>query len=365
MVFPFRSPGRVVVACFLARSFVSAQGPSAEPQFTAEDVRNAADLRSGGVAPGEVVVLLVPNAGPAEMVPWGLAANLAVAEPIGETRVYFDNVSVPIIYSVRGRIGTVVPLAVAGRKTTEVVVEYGGKRSAPVTVNVVSSAPAVFTLDASGKGAAAMLNETGCCNSVRNPAVRGTVVSLYATGEGRLSPGRVAPEVSVTVGGVPAPIVFTENYGSLQVNFRIPAGAPVGDAVPLVMTVRGRRSSSDVTMAVRSAKRRVVLMLDDPAALAALRRILSSGGYEVVAEGADGPPPDLVIADLVTPHEEAGRLRETHPQLRIMALGADLDPATLREASMLGAQSVLTKPLLPTKVLRQVQAFLWKKTAVY
>ena len=178
-----------------------------------------------------------------------------MAEPIGETRVYFDNVSVPIIYAVRGRVGTVVPLAVAGRETTEVVVEYGGRRSAPVTVN-----------------------ETGCCNSVRNPAVRGTVVALCATGEGRLSPGRVAPEVSVTVGGVPASILFTKNSGSLQVNFRIPLGAPVGDAVPVVLTVRGRRSSPDVTMAVRSAKRRVVLMVDDPAVVAALRPLLSSGG---------------------------------------------------------------------------------------
>lgn len=373
MVLPFDARGRfawrvselALVALLVGSSVALAETTADALQFKAEDVRNAADLRGGGVAPGEVVVLLIPNAGPVEMVPWRLAANLAVPDSLGDTRVYFDKILVPIIYTVRGRIGTVVPLAAAGRKTTEVFVEYGGKRSVPVKLNVVSSAPAVFTLDATGKGQAAMLNETGCCNSVRNPAVPGTIVSLYATGEGKLSRGRVAPEVSVTVGGVPAPIFFTQNFGALQVNFRVPLRAPVGDAVPLVLTVRGRRSSDEVTMALRSTKQRVVLVGDDPAVLDTLGRILKGGGYQFGAVDENGPTPDLLIVDLAAPHEEAGRMRAVHPQLRIMALGADLNPATLREASMMGAQAVLTKPLHPSKVLFQVRSLLQKKPAVY
>ena len=354
-----------------------AGGPLAgTPELTAHDVRNAADHSTGGVAPGEVVVLSPSNAGPPEMVPWGLEANLGVTDAIGETRVYFDNAAAPIIYTVRGRICTVVPIAVAGRKSTELVVEYQGKRSVPVTLIVVSSAPAIFTLDASGKGQAAMLNETGCCNSVRNPAVLGTVVSLYATGEGKLTPRRTAREVSVTVGGVPAPILFTQNEGSLQVDFRVPANAPAGDAVPLVLTVFGRRSSPEVTMALRSPRQRVLVVDGNAAIRASLARILGGAGYQVFtatefeeAEGRISQRPDLLILDLEGHREKArdmiGKLRAARPEMRILALASDLNPQSLKEADLLGAQSVLTKPLNVSTVLSGVRTLLRKRPAVY
>src|SRR5437764_174316 len=100
-----------------------------------------------------------------------------------------------------------------------------------------------------------MLNDTGCCNSGRNPSMRGSMATLFATGEGqttprgvdgsisRYRPGSALPKpllpVSVTVGGVPAEVVYAgeaadQVAGSLQVNFRIPRNAPVGEAVPLV-----------------------------------------------------------------------------------------------------------------------------------
>src|ERR1700722_19188494 len=194
------------------------------PELSARDVVNAADYKGGGVVPGEIVVLFPSNAGPPHLAPWGLDGNQKTPTSLGDTRVLFDNLAAPVFYSVSGRVGAIVPYEVAGKKTTEVVVEYQGKRSPPVTLPVVGSAPALFTLDASGKGQAAMLNETGCCNSVRNPAPRGTVVSLYGTGEGRTDPrgndetvsvpGRPArfwvPQlpVKVTVGGVPAEVRY-------------------------------------------------------------------------------------------------------------------------------------------------------------
>ena len=345
------------------------------PQLAAVDVRNAADFSTGAVAPGEVVVLFPSNAGPSEMVPWGLEANLGVTNSIGGTRVYFDNISTPIIYTVHGRIATVVPFTVAGHRTTELVVEYKGNRSAPVMLAVVATAPAVFTLDATGKGQAAMLNETGCCNSVRNPAVLGSAVSLYATGEGKLIPETPAKGIKVTVGGVPASILFVQNDGSLQVDFRVPSNAPIGDDVPLVLTVGGRSSSPEVTMAVRSLKQKVFVLSSDALVSSGLKRILESAGYlvatgdEVEDSNTSAQQPDLLALDLKTLRSRdldvIGKMRAAHPHLRILVVAADLDPATLREADLVGAQSVVTKPLDSLKVLSCVRILLRKRPAVY
>ena len=248
------------------------------PALSAVSVVNAADLHAGPVAPSEVVVLYPTRAGPSRMAPWAVDAmhmSQYSVDSLGGARVLFDGVAAPLVYAESGRICAIVPYRVTGKTTTEVVVEYQGKRSAPVELPVVPSAPALFTLDATGVGQAAMLNETGCCNSVRNPAVRGSVASLYATGEGFPLPG--APQgpmprlpVRVTVGGVPAQILWTGNVGVLQANFRIPANAPVGDAVPLVLTVGNARSSAPVTMAVRSQRQQILVAASD----LALRRRL-------------------------------------------------------------------------------------------
>jgi uncharacterized protein (TIGR03437 family) len=61
--------------------------------------------------------------------------------------------------------------------------------------------------------------------------------------------------VSVSVGGVPVPaaniifdgLIFT---GEIQINIQIPANAPTGAAVPLVVTIGGAASRADATVAI-------------------------------------------------------------------------------------------------------------------
>jgi uncharacterized protein (TIGR03437 family) len=311
------------------------------------------------------------------MVPWGLNGDLKRITLLGDTRVLFDDRPATLLYAVRGRVGAIVPHEVAGKKTTQVVVEYQGTRSPPATLAVIDSTPALFTLDASGKGQAAMLNDTGCCNSVRNPAMRGKPASLYATGEGRIPSGRIARNISVTVGGVPAQVLYTGNFGSLQVNFRVPQNAPVGDAIPLVLRVGDRQSSPDVTMAVRSALQRVLVLDEDIVIRRRLARILGAAGYLVSTEwnGHEEPnalateQPDLVIVDLGMPPQETSdvirTLRKTHPQLRIMTMSQASDPDALRAADLLGAQAVLTQPLNAVKIRSRVRTLLEIRPAVY
>ena len=387
--------GRWVSCLFLC---VILRAASDGPVLSASDVVNAADYSGGRVAPGEIVVLYPRNVGPAVLAGAQLDGDGRTTTLLGETRVWFDGIAAPMVYSVTGQVSAVVPYALAGRKTTRVVVEYQGVRSPAVELAVVPSAPALFTLDSSGKGQAGMLNEKGCCNSARNPAVRGGFAALYATGAGQSTPagidGSVAAfdriaeypvpvlPVRVTVGGRPAEIQYAGAAphavaGLLQVNFRVPADAPTGDAVPLVLTVGEGRSPDGVTMAVRSAVQRVLVAEPDAAVRGWLTRVLAGAGYDVVVARngreavvrAEEHAIDLVICSLAIPEaERMGAMRgilAARPAPKVVATAGALGPRTLRAADLLGAQGVLRKPLSSKMVLERVRELLRSRPTVY
>src|SRR5215472_10824678 len=103
---------------------------------------NAADHIGGKVSPGEIVVLNLPDVGPAALEGAQLDESGKVTTLLGETRVWFDGIAAPMAYTVAGEVGAVVPYEVADRKSTEVVVEYRGRRSPALKLPVVESAPA-------------------------------------------------------------------------------------------------------------------------------------------------------------------------------------------------------------------------------
>src|SRR5437016_1006819 len=107
------------------------------PELLARNVVNAADHSGGRVAPGEIVVLYPSGVGPAGLIGQGLDHAGRLTTLLGETRVWFDGIAAPMSYSVTGDVEAVVPYEIADRKTTEIVVEYQGVRSAPVTLPVV------------------------------------------------------------------------------------------------------------------------------------------------------------------------------------------------------------------------------------
>jgi uncharacterized protein (TIGR03437 family) len=119
---------------------------------------------------------------------------------------------------------------------------------------VAPASPAIFV--------AAVL-EDGTLNSAGNPAGSGTVLSLYATGDGlEYGPNLTgwpatfpypAPElpVTVTVAGVPATIAYAGGapglVGVFQVNLRVPPGAvPCGSAV--LRLIVGDQAAPDLTV---------------------------------------------------------------------------------------------------------------------
>ncbi len=239
------------------------------PRISAEGVVNAASNLGGAVAPGEIVVIYGAGIGPPELRGLELDDEGRVARELGGVRVLFDGMPAPLIYVWQTQVSAVVPYGVHGRDETRLVVEYDGAASNAVTLPVAAAAPAIFSVDFSGRGQGAILNQDGLTvNSSATPAEKGSVVAIYCTGEGMTEPevedGHVnvappfpAPVLPVTaeVGGVPAKVWYAGAApemvaGVFQVNVEIPQSVPSGD-VPVVIRVGEFATQDGITVAVR------------------------------------------------------------------------------------------------------------------
>jgi uncharacterized protein (TIGR03437 family) len=150
------------------------------------------------------------------------------------------------------------------------------------SVLVSAAAPGLFTISQTGAGQGAIVNQDGTVNASSNPAAKGTVISVYGTGQGPVSPavpdGTVAPGppgLALTV-AVPTSDQITcvtnqpsmcvsfggTSFGNVQfsglapgfiglwqINVQVPANAPTGN-LQLRVLVNGTPSNT-VTVAVR------------------------------------------------------------------------------------------------------------------
>ena len=140
----------------------------------------------------------------------------------------------------------------AGASATHVDVFYLNQAAGSVDLAVAPAAPALFP---------SVANQDGGINSSGAPAARGSVVTLYATGEGLTDganlAGRaaVAPyaspaaPVTLSIGGVAAHLLYAGSApgfaGLLQVNAVIPSGQVPPGLAAVVLTPVGTASSAD------------------------------------------------------------------------------------------------------------------------
>ncbi len=249
--------------------FVVRIDPTATPLIDGSGLVNAASLRPGPVAPGEIVSLFGAGVGP-------LNASQSAPTPagflpteLGKTRLLFDGIAAPLLFVSAGQVNTIAPFALAGKSSTRIQVEFAGARSNVVELPVAKQMPAIFTLDASGSGPAAALNEDGTLNSTERPAPAGSVIVLYLTGGGQTVPpgidGRVAETgppwpapalpVEVTIGGRAAEVEYAGQapglvHGVWQINARISPEVS-GDSVPVAVQIENSTTPPGVTIAVR------------------------------------------------------------------------------------------------------------------
>jgi uncharacterized protein (TIGR03437 family) len=232
-----------------------------------QSIVNAASYAGVTVAPGEIVTLFGSNMGPGTLAQLQLDGSGSISTSLAGTRVLFGGVPAPLIYAQANQISALVPFGVSG-DSTSVQVEYQGKLSPALSVDLTPTLPGIFTADGSGEGQAAALNQDGSYNSNTRPASRGSYVTLFLTGHGAVSPvgkdgavaGAAAPvlanKVDAWIGQRPAKIAYAgvapySTYGLMQINLEIPADAPTGPAVPVLVGIGTYVTQPLVTVAVQ------------------------------------------------------------------------------------------------------------------
>lgn len=245
--------------------FLRVNGSMATPPQMTAVVNGASQSAATALAPGEIISIYGSGLGPVN----GLGPIVSSADRIDSiadgTRVWFGAIAAPILYTSTGQVNTIVPYEAAG--TTPLQVEFDGRRSLTREVLVVSASPALFTQDASGKGRAAVLNQDYSLNTPQRPATRGSVIMIYATGGGQTFPASttgqiagldllalVAP-VTVTIGGRNADVLYAGTApglvtGLTQLNVLIPVDFPVGESVPILISVGGFVSPGGTTISI-------------------------------------------------------------------------------------------------------------------
>jgi uncharacterized protein (TIGR03437 family) len=231
------------------------------------DVVNSASSLSGPVAPGELVVVYGSGLGPAAFAGAQLDSSGHLSDNVAGTQVLFNGVAAPLIYTRADQVAAIVPNGVSGQQNVQVQVNYQGQSTPVFSTTVADTAPGLFTLDQSGQGQGAVLNQDNSINSAANPAARGSTVSLWATGQGQSDPDWaddvLAPsplpqpknKVNVNIGGQWAQILYAGAAPGLaaviQVNAKVPYGTKPGSKVPVVMRIGNATSQAGVTIAVR------------------------------------------------------------------------------------------------------------------
>lgn len=237
----------------------------------------AAASYTAPVAPGEISALfgteLIAGNGTAA------AAVLPLPSSLQGTTVYVNGVAAPLFFVAGTQFNYQVPHSTAAGAATVVVLRDDGI-AAHGTVNVSAAAPALFAADASGRGQAAAQNSDYSRNG--DPAITpqarrarpGDFVILYGSGAGAqfINAGNHQPLTikdgeaalanplastallpTVTIGSKPATVYFSGLapgfVGLWQLNVQVPADAPSGAAVEVVVSYGGG-TANRVTIAV-------------------------------------------------------------------------------------------------------------------
>ena len=183
---------------------------------------NAASLIPGPIAPGMLLAILG-------------AGSTA-------TEVSFNAIQAPLLSATATEILVRVPVALQGVQSVQISIN----QIPQILANVVDAAPALF---ANASGQASVLNDDGSLNSPLNPAARGSIVTLFGTGE-----GVTGLPFSWSVGGYTGSILYAGpagNYpGMFQINAYVPAGYLSAGTFPVIVTVGTFSTQSGLTISV-------------------------------------------------------------------------------------------------------------------
>jgi uncharacterized protein (TIGR03437 family) len=233
------------------------------PTLNSGGVVNGASFAGTALAPGSIASAFGTS------LTTSIASATAVPLPntLADAQLLINGSVVPLFYASPTQMNFQVPFIPTGSATFQVV--SAGLNGSTVTANIAATAPGIFSIDSSGSGQGAVLNQDFSANNASNPAAQGSVIQIYCTGLGAVtgnlaagSPGATSAPFNttvatptVTIGGVNAAVQFSAVapgfVGLYQVNAQVPAGVS-GGAVPLQVS-SGGAASNTVTVAIANA----------------------------------------------------------------------------------------------------------------
>jgi uncharacterized protein (TIGR03437 family) len=203
------------------RILIAPPAPLSEATSPGFSVVSAASLQGGAVAPCSLITIFGPN--------------------VNTLPVLFDGTPGAPVASAADQATLQVPCSATPPFVT---LEAGSawRYKLPVAI----AAPSIFALNA-GSGQALALNADNTPNSEANPAARGSLFTLYATGM-----GMATNPAGVIVGQTPAELLFSGDapglIGITQINIRLPPEAT--GVQPVLVLSANVASVSSVTIAI-------------------------------------------------------------------------------------------------------------------
>jgi uncharacterized protein (TIGR03437 family) len=238
-------------------------GAGSAPQSGAVAVVNSAGFRGNApVAPGSLAAAFGDFSGVTD----GDAAAIPLAKQLNGVLVLVNGEAAPLIAVRAGQINFQVPSS-ALPGTASVHVQRNGTDLAAGSAQVAAAAPGLFVADALNLASpGAVLDEHSHLVTDASPALRGSVIQIYATGQGATDPpvddgaasGVLPPAQSrlvprVYFAGELAEVLFSGLQsafpGLWQINVRVPESAALSGQTPVFVTI-GSNVSNPVTVAV-------------------------------------------------------------------------------------------------------------------
>ena len=178
--------------------------------------------------------------------------TLPLPTTLGGSSVVVGGTLAPLFFASPGQINAILPYELATNTNLQLVVVKGTTFSLPSNIQIAAAAPSVFTVNQSGSGAGAILNQDGSLNTPSNPAARLSFVSIYCAGLGPVAPpvadgvqvsglSQIVNQLVVGINNAGAPVTFAGLapgfVGLYQVNVQVPASTPVGSQIPVQLGV--------------------------------------------------------------------------------------------------------------------------------
>ncbi|MFN7923687.1 MAG: hypothetical protein U0Q16_26530 [Bryobacteraceae bacterium] len=221
----------------------------------APQVRSVVSSASGATAgsPGELVSIRGVS-----LAPPGVQASYdeigRYPTVIAGTSVSFGGIEAPILTATPDRIDTMIPYGVKVPGPVDVVVKRWTQSSAPFSIRLGDTSPAIFNIQDLGYSP----------NTAENPVEKGSFVILYATGAGAWNPPVLDNEVSagptsftakplvLSIGGQPARIYYAGSapyrlWGMQQIIAFVPTGIDSG-AQPVVLKIGENDNAAQQTV---------------------------------------------------------------------------------------------------------------------